>query len=101
VVLGAGTLGAAPGAPPVPAAAARDASLPLADDDPNNDFVVAPPDALENCEEELTRRGVRFTHASLPLQRGRGGVPAAADGVRRQGTVPCARNTTTVAFHDG
>jgi hypothetical protein len=75
VVLGAGTLGAAPGAPPVPAAAARDASLPLADDDPNNDFVVAPPDAIENCEEELTRRGVRFTHASLPLRRGRGGVP--------------------------
>lgn len=43
--------------------------LPLADLDPDNDFEVAPPELLVACEEALTRLGVEFRPAQLPLRQ--------------------------------
>ena len=35
--------------------------------DPDDDLVVAPPDALPDCDEQLARAGVRFKAARLPV----------------------------------
>jgi hypothetical protein len=43
-----------------------------ADRNPGNDTVVAPPDALPDCAERLTRAGIDFGPASLPV-RAQGG----------------------------
>jgi len=40
-----------------------------ADLDSDNDLVVAPPDAIPSCHDELTRAGVTFRPAELPLQK--------------------------------
>lgn len=67
---------------PVPTAAAPpllDAAPPVrtsapdfeqADLDPTNDALVAPPEPLADCRERLTRAGVEFRAASLPLVNG-------------------------------
>ncbi len=69
-------LGLAPGAP----AAARDevftVARPMADHDPDNDFVVAPPEEIAGCEDQLAAAGVKFERASLPVRPGRHGVPS-------------------------
>ncbi|HSC89800.1 MAG TPA: extensin family protein [Polyangiaceae bacterium] len=56
----------APGSP----AASSPAQRGWADLDPTNDFVVAPPDAVERCDELLRERGVTFRAAELPLRQG-------------------------------
>jgi hypothetical protein len=56
---------------PVPAAPPPD---PLgADLDPDNDLVVAPPDAIPSCQDELTRAGVTFLPSELPLKQNQAG----------------------------
>jgi len=40
-----------------------------ADLDPGNDFEVAPPDLIENCEALLQSAGVQFSPADLPVHR--------------------------------
>jgi len=47
----------------------------LADRNPFNDLSVGPPERIEGCEAELTRQGVRFTAAELPVRPGRGNLP--------------------------
>lgn len=42
----------------------------LADLDPANDFVVAPPELIEDCEGKLRAAGVVFTKAELPVKAG-------------------------------
>src|SRR6185369_13752490 len=42
----------------------------LADLDPGNDFVVAPPEPIADCEAELRAAGVEFTPAELPVKAG-------------------------------
>jgi hypothetical protein len=42
----------------------------LADTDPANDGVVAPPDSIVDCEAKLRAAGVEFTHADLPVKQG-------------------------------
>jgi hypothetical protein len=40
--------------------------------DPDDDLIVGPPDALPDCEDQLTQAGVRWRHANLPVhQEGR------------------------------
>lgn len=51
------------------------ASRPLADLDPANDFVVAPPDPIEDCEGKLREAGVVFTKAALPVREGNANRP--------------------------
>jgi hypothetical protein len=60
--------------PPEPTAAAEPLRLPhqQADVDPENDFVVAPPDPLNDCAEQLRSAGVEFRAAELPLKQKRG-----------------------------
>src|SRR5262245_4338497 len=43
---------------------------PLADVDPSNDYVVAPPDLIEDCEGKLRAAGVVFSKAELPVKEG-------------------------------
>lgn len=43
---------------------------PLADLDPSNDYVVAPPDLIEDCEGKLRAAGVVFAKAELPVRQG-------------------------------
>lgn len=38
-----------------------------ANDDPDDDLVVGPPDVLPDCEERLARAGIRYRSASLPV----------------------------------
>jgi hypothetical protein len=42
-----------------------------ADLDPGNDFEVAPPAVIENCEALLKAEGVQFSRADLPVHRQR------------------------------
>ncbi|RYZ08321.1 MAG: hypothetical protein EOO73_07670 [Myxococcales bacterium] len=53
-------------------AAAEAAAVPpphvLADSDPDNDFVVAPPAPLADCESRLREAGVEFAPAALPVK---------------------------------
>ena len=35
--------------------------------DPDDDFVVGPPDAFPDCDDELTKAGVKFAKATLPV----------------------------------
>lgn len=42
----------------------------LADLDPDNDFVVAPPEPIADCEAKLRAAGVEFTPAELPVRPG-------------------------------
>jgi hypothetical protein len=45
-------------------------SLGLADGDPDNDFVVAPPELIADCEARLRAAGVEFSPAELPVKTG-------------------------------
>jgi hypothetical protein len=62
---------ASPEAAATPAPTAR----PLADLDPGNDDVIAPPDRIEDCEERLRAAGVSFAPADLPVKEARGKRP--------------------------
>jgi hypothetical protein len=42
----------------------------LADVDPENDFVVAPPEPIADCEAQLRAAGVDFVPAELPVRAG-------------------------------
>jgi hypothetical protein len=53
------------------AASADAAKVPvLADLDPENDFVVAPPELVDDCEAKLRAAGVDFAPAELPVKPG-------------------------------
>jgi hypothetical protein len=56
------------------AVASPDAAV-LADEDPDNDTVVAPPEPIVDCEAKLRAAGVTFTPATLPVKVGRGRQP--------------------------
>jgi hypothetical protein len=60
---------AAPAPPPLTPAVA------LADVDPDNDALVAPPAAIPDCEERLRALGVVFSRTELPVQVARGKRP--------------------------
>lgn len=60
---------AAPSAPPATPADPYGADL-----DPDNDLVVAPPSAIPECHEELTRAGVTFRPGALPLEKNAAGT---------------------------
>lgn len=47
----------------------------LADLDPTNDEIVAPPDVIPDCEERLSQLGVVFSRAELPVKAARGKLP--------------------------
>lgn len=56
--------------PTLPAAGASQPSSHLADLNPANDAVVAPPELIANCEASLRELGVVFTPADLPVKAG-------------------------------
>jgi hypothetical protein len=62
-----------------PALASPDSAL-LADVDPGNDDVVAPPEPIADCEAKLRAAGVTFTSAALPVKVGRGRQPTCGVG---------------------
>lgn len=57
------------------APAAGSPSSALADLDPDNDAVVAPPALIPDCEEQLRRLGVVFASAQLPVKAAHGKLP--------------------------
>jgi hypothetical protein len=64
---------------PSPAPSAQPAAAPViepgrADLDPQNDAVVAPPEAIADCDARLTAAGVRHRPATLPLRQPRRGT---------------------------
>lgn len=68
-----------------PAAAPAAPADPFAADlDPANDLVVAPPDAVTGCVDELTKAGVTFRPGELPLKK------------NREGTFTCGANDAVV-----
>jgi hypothetical protein len=63
--------------PAAPAAAARVVVPPepgRADLDPDNDYVVAPPAVIPDCEERLRAAGIEFRPAELPVKTIEGGT---------------------------
>jgi hypothetical protein len=44
-----------------------------ADTDPSNDFTVAPPELIVDCESRLEAAGIRYRAATLPARRAREG----------------------------
>lgn len=62
-------------APAPSTAAAGPAPSGRADRNPLNDFVVAPPDPIPDCEDQLRGAGVKFERASLPVRAGRRSGP--------------------------
>lgn len=72
----------APGAAPSPSGPPADPFA--ADLDPTNDLVVAPPDAIAGCADELTKAGVTFRAAEMPLRQ------------NREGTFTCGANDAVV-----
>jgi hypothetical protein len=76
-LLAATVLAPAPASPASPAARTESpvAPPPLADLDPENDFVVAPPRWIPDCEEQLRRAGVKFTPASMPVRPATSNAP--------------------------
>jgi hypothetical protein len=53
----------------------------LADKDPLNDEVVAPPDSIEDCEGRLRDAGITFAAAELPLRQQKRGYTCGAEQV--------------------
>lgn len=51
----------------------------LADTDPLNDEVVAPPEPIADCEDRLRAAGVTFAPAELPLRQQRKGYTCGAE----------------------
>lgn len=79
----AGSPGAAVDAPPAVAASAVPAPPPpppkptrrpgaYANLDPDDDFVVGPPDPIDDCEAALGKAGVKFQRATLPVHTPKG-----------------------------
>lgn len=71
-------------------AASTDVSRPpqepgTADLDASNDDIVAPPDAIEDCDARLEALGVSFTHAELGVHASRGVVCGAPQAVVYKG----------------
>jgi hypothetical protein len=61
---------------PAPAPQAPRSPFAFANDDPADDFVVAPPEARPDCHEALSAAGVRYAGARLPVHReGKGSSP--------------------------
>jgi hypothetical protein len=60
--------------PPTQSAPPRPPQV-LADLDPTNDDVVAPPEVVADCETKLRALGVTFARAELPVKEGRGRQP--------------------------
>ncbi|HXK16485.1 MAG TPA: extensin family protein [Polyangiaceae bacterium] len=60
---------------PAPVSAAPLGTGVWADMDPTNDFVVAPPDPIADCEGQLRAAGVTFAAAELPVKEGKGKRP--------------------------
>jgi hypothetical protein len=60
-------------AQPLPATAGQPAVL--ADLDPDNDAVVAPPAVIVDCEARLRQLGVVFSATELPVKQARGKLP--------------------------
>jgi hypothetical protein len=60
---------------PIPPASSTVRLATFADRDPQNDFVVAPPEPIPDCADQLRRAGVKFELTALPLRPGRNGVP--------------------------
>jgi hypothetical protein len=52
-----------------------------ADLDPTNDWVVAPPAPVADCEARLSAAGIRFARAELPLRNGGGAITCGAEQV--------------------
>jgi hypothetical protein len=71
-VLGAMALMCARDGAAAPAAAAPSV---LADLDPDNDELVAPPASIPDCEQRLRELGVVFAPAQLPVKEARGNLP--------------------------
>jgi hypothetical protein len=65
-----GRVGAAADLAPLPLAVATKLPSALADVDPGNDDVVAPPELIADCEAKLRALGVVFTAAELPVKAG-------------------------------
>jgi hypothetical protein len=59
----------------VTAHTAQAAAPALADLDPENDAVIAPPAPIEDCEAKLRAAGVEFTPAQLPVRAPNAGGP--------------------------
>lgn len=57
------------------AADAERRAPPLADLDPTNDWVEAPPEVIPDCEAKLREAGVVFGLAELPVREARGKTP--------------------------
>jgi hypothetical protein len=51
--------------PAAPVPARREGAY--ANEDPNDDLIVGPPDALADCDEQLARAGVRYKPSTLPV----------------------------------
>jgi len=66
---------AAPQAVSAPQAVPALSARVLADLDPTNDFVVAPPEPIADCEAALRAAGVTFATAELPVKAGNGKRP--------------------------
>lgn len=64
----------APAAEPAPLGTARQLEA-LADLNPENDAVVAPPDPIPDCEARLRELGVVFARAELPVKAAHGKLP--------------------------
>jgi hypothetical protein len=72
---------------------ARPPDYEQADLDPENDGVVAPPEPLADCTERLTRAGIGFRPAQLPLQN----VVSARAG--REERVACGAEQVVTYLH--
>jgi hypothetical protein len=70
-------LPAAVAPPPVPPPSRAPPEPGHADLDPENDGVVAPPASIPDCADRLTRAGIAFGAAELPVRK-RGGVECGA-----------------------
>lgn len=70
----------------------------LADLDPDNDAIVAPPAPLADCEAHLAAEGIEFTAASLPLRTTRAGFQCGTEQAVRykQGPAKARYNSSPV-----
>jgi hypothetical protein len=71
----------------------------FADSDPSNDFVVAPPEPLADCEARLRDAGVKFVVARLPLKAATSKTPVCGSAqavVYKQGPAKVRYNSPPV-----
>jgi hypothetical protein len=62
-------VGATPPPPPAPPPKPPRSPYAYANDDPTDDFVVAPPEARADCHDALTAAGVSFADANIPVHQ--------------------------------